>query len=34
MYISPFWGGITVTLLVEFVSLMAYALYIAWRNRK
>lgn len=27
MYIDPFWMGVITTLLVEFVTLLAYALY-------
>ena len=34
MYVNPFWFGVFVTIVVELVALVGYAIYIEGRGKK
>ncbi len=34
MYVNPFWFGVFVTIVVELVALVGYAIYISGRGNK
>lgn len=34
MYVPEFWVGVGATVLVELIALMAYSIYLSFKNKK